>query len=209
MSTIRTLTIGLAALLGVVWAAFTTAAENHRQYVDAKKEECTECHRGSGVMPNHDAFFLREHRVLAKRVPNNCSDCHQQSWCSDCHFGGNVERRFGSSLSRRGENMPETHAADFLSTHPIKAHDDPQSCARCHEKQTFCSDCHQRQITGNRASMAIKPHAPTFAAPGVPDPAWVSFHKGEARRNLMTCEGCHPSKQDCSNFACHPGLGGR
>ena len=30
-------------------------------------------------------------------------DCHLESWCSDCHHGGNVDRRPTSSLSRRGK----------------------------------------------------------------------------------------------------------
>ena len=61
----------------------------------------------------------------------------------------------------------------------------------------------------NRAGMAIRPHAPVYVGPGVVDPAWVSFHRAEARRNLQSCQGCHPQKSDCSNFACHSGLRGR
>jgi hypothetical protein len=198
-------------------------ADDHRQYVDTKSGECRECHRQSGVMDNHGEFFAREHRFLAQKAEANCGSCHAQSFCFDCHKGGAVERRAttsrradavppstttASSLSRRGESMPGTHAADFLSTHAMKAADDPQSCARCHDSRTFCSDCHQKQKEQNRA-MGIKPHRPTYVAPSVPDPAWVSFHRAEARRNLQSCQACHPSKSDCSNFACHPGLGGR
>lgn len=207
MSSIRTFTIGLAGLLGVTWAALARA-EDHRQYADAKPQECSDCHRSSGVMENHDAFFLRDHRLLAAKTPKNCYDCHQQSYCSDCHRGGNVDRRLAKSLSRRGETMPETHAPGFLASHPIKAHDDPQSCARCHDSRRFCADCHDRSRARGAASFNVRPHAPTFTG-GLPDPEWVSFHRGQARRNLESCQSCHPSKQDCSNFACHPGLGGR
>jgi hypothetical protein len=206
MSSIRAFTIGLA-VLSASWAQ-PARAENHRQYADSKPEECAECHRGSGVMENHGAAFLRDHRVIAKKTPNNCSDCHLQSWCADCHHGGNLDHPQTSSLSRRGESMPETHAADFISTHAIKATDDPQSCTRCHDSPKFCSDCHTRQIAQNRAGMAIKPHAPYFSG-GAPDPNWVATHRADARRNLQSCQGCHPNKSDCSNFACHPSLGGR
>ena len=96
MSSIRAFTIGLATLL---WAA-PTLAEDHRQYADTKPEDCSECHRGSGVMENHGANFLKDHRQLAKKTPNNCGDCHLESWCSDCHHGGNVDRRPTSSLSK-------------------------------------------------------------------------------------------------------------
>jgi len=116
------------------------------------------------------------------------------------------------SLSRRGESRPVSHRTDFISSHPIKAADDPQSCHRCHAPND-CSDCHDKQIKqglgGGRSAMSIKPHKPVFAAPGVPDPSWISFHRSEARRNLQSCQGCHPQKADCTNFACHPNLRGR
>jgi len=209
MTHIRAMTNGLAAALALAWAAPAAAEENHRQYADSKPEECAECHTGSGVMANHGLGFARDHRLLAQKSPNNCYDCHQQSWCSDCHHGGNLTHQQTSSLSRRGEAMPGSHAADFVSTHAIKAADDPQSCARCHDSRQFCTDCHQKWVGDRRASTTIKAHAPVYASPGVLDPAWTSFHRAEARRNLTSCQSCHPSKSNCSNFACHPGLGGR
>jgi len=204
MSTIKAFTIGLVALAAVAWAP-SARAENHRQYADTKPEDCAECHRSSGVMENHGAFFLKEHRQAARKTPNNCSDCHLQSWCADCHHGGNGEHVATRSLSRRGEAMPESHGADITSTHAIKATDDPQSCGRCHDAPKFCSDCHAKQT---RVTMRIKPHKPTYTG-GVPDASWVTTHRAEARRNLQSCQACHPQKQDCSSFACHPSLGGR
>ena len=208
MTYLRAITNGLAVVLALAWAP-ASLAENHRQYADTKKDECSECHRGSGVMENHGATFLKDHRLLAQKTPNNCYDCHQQAWCSDCHHGGTLQHQQTSSLSRRGEAMPETHAADFVSTHAMKAADDPASCARCHDSRSFCNDCHQRWVVDKRSSVTIKPHAPVYTSPGVLDPAWTSFHRAEARRNLSSCQSCHPSKSSCSNFACHPGLGGR
>jgi len=207
MSSLRKIIIAVAALAAVAWAP-PARAEEHRQYADTKPEDCTECHRGSGVMENHGVAFQSDHRLAARRTPNNCGDCHLESWCSDCHHGGNLDRRPTSSLSRRGEAMPSSHAADAVSTHAIKAAQDARSCARCHDSGRFCSDCHAKQIDRNRGGMTIKPHAPTFTG-GLPDPTWVAFHRGEARRNLASCQACHPSKSDCSNFACHPSLGGR
>jgi hypothetical protein len=197
---------GLAAALALALGAPAARAEDHRAYVDSKPEDCRDCHRGAGVPDNHGASFKKDHRLLAEKASNNCLQCHQLSYCLDCHKGGAVEPDPRSSLSRRGEPMPRSHAADFISTHPLKARDDPQSCLRCHESARFCSDCHLRQ---SRFPLAMRPHSPTFVAPGVPDPVWVSQHKAEARRSLQTCQGCHPQKSDCSNVACHAGLGGR
>jgi hypothetical protein len=206
--------IQLSAVLVLLTVCASLAATNHREYRDAKPEECRECHRDSGVLPNHGPFFMTEHRLLAQKATSNCSECHLQSFCLDCHNGGNVDTNVGRSLSFEGETMPRTHRSDFISIHPIKAADDPKHCYRCHE-QSFCTNCHVQQLQRNRANMSIKrfdsrsTHSPTFASPGVPDPAWVSFHSADARRNLQSCQGCHPQKSDCSNFACHPNLGGR
>jgi len=195
-----------AFLLMVVCLSF--ARTDHREYRGAKPDDCRDCHSGSGVMDNHGAFFMNEHKLLAQKASSNCADCHQQSFCLDCHKGGGIEPDLQKSLSRRGEYMPKTHRSDFISIHPIKATDNPRNCYRCHETG-FCSDCHNRQIQRNRSGMSIKPHRTIFVSPGVPDPGWVSDHRADARRNLQSCQGCHPQKSDCTNFACHPNLRGR
>ncbi|MFT3912861.1 MAG: hypothetical protein QM704_01890 [Anaeromyxobacteraceae bacterium] len=213
--------IALCLAAAALFLAPRTAADDHRQYLDSKPEECRECHRGSGVMDNHGAEFARgEHRVLAQQSDANCGSCHAQSFCVNCHEGGAVDRLSArrsdpattasrdATLSRRGEVMPGSHGADFLSTHAIKAADEPRSCARCHDTKTFCQDCHQRQKTSGRA-FAVKTHKPIYVAPGVPDPSWVDTHRADARRNLQSCAACHPSKDSCSSFACHPGLAGK
>ena len=205
----RTLKITLmstAFLLVIVCLSF--ARTDHKEYKGATPEDCRDCHSGSGVMDNHGAFFMNEHRLLAQKASSNCADCHQQSFCLDCHKGGGLEPDFQKSLSRRGEYMPKTHRSDFISIHPIKAADNPRNCYRCHES-SFCSDCHNTQILRNRSRMSIKPHGLVFISPGVPDPSWVSDHRADARRNLPSCQGCHPQKADCTNFLCHPNLGGR
>jgi hypothetical protein len=203
---LKILLMSTVFLIGVACLSF--ARTDHKAYKNATPEECRECHSGSGVAENHGAFFMNEHRVLAEKASTNCADCHAQSFCLDCHNGGSLTVDQRKSLSRRGEYMPKTHRSDFISIHPVKAEDNPRNCYRCHEV-TFCSDCHLRQIQQNRRSMDIKPHRPVFVAPGVPDPAWVSDHSASARRSLQSCQGCHPQKADCTNFACHPTLKGR
>jgi hypothetical protein len=209
MSNNRALKITLmsaALLLAVVCISF--ARTDHREYRDASLADCRDCHGGSGVADNHGAFFVSEHKVLAQKGPSNCADCHPQSFCLDCHNGGGLEPDLRKSLSRRGEYMPKTHRSDFISIHPVKATDNPRNCYRCHETR-FCSDCHDRQIQRNRSRMSIKPHRTIYISAGVPDPAWVSDHRADARRNLQSCQGCHPQKTDCTNFACHPNLKGK
>ena len=209
MSNNRALKIILmsTAFLPVI-VCLSFARTDHREYKGAKLEDCRECHSGSGVMDNHGAFFVTGHRLLAIKAPGNCAECHQQSFCLDCHVGGGLEPDLQKSLSWRGEYMPKTHRGDFIAIHPIKATDNPRNCYRCHPT-SFCSDCHSQTIQQNRNRMSIKPHRPIFVSSGVPDPIWVSDHSASARRNLQSCQGCHPQKADCTNFACHPNLKGR
>ena len=106
--------------------------------------------RAPGVMSNHGAFLVKEHRLLAQMAGNNCADCHQQSFCLDCHKGGGIDPDLRRSLSRRGEYMPRSHRSDFISIHSIKAADNPQNCYRCHESN-FCRTATAR--SGQKGSM--------------------------------------------------------
>ncbi len=186
--------LSTAFLLVLVCLSF--AKTDHRDYKGSKLDECQDCHSGSGVMSNHGAFFVKEHRLLAQKAGNNCADCHLQSFCIDCHKGGGIETDLRRSLSGRGEYMPRTHRSDFISIHSIKAADNPQNCYRCHETN-FCSDCHTK--TREKGSMRIKSHRKAGANSQIYN--WNSDHGAEARRNLQSCESCHPDADVC--VQCH------
>jgi membrane protease subunit (stomatin/prohibitin family) len=196
-------TILICAAFILVIAGLAFAKTDHKQYKNSRLDDCKDCHSGAAIVGNHGG--TREHRLLAERASNNCSDCHKQSFCQDCHNGGNVESYKQKSLSRTGETMPTTHRSDFISIHPIKAKDDPQNCYRCHESR-FCSDCHAK--TQIRASFRIKDHDPAngnkyFLIRGA-SATDNARHAAEARRNLQSCEGCHPDAtvcQTCHNLA--------
>jgi hypothetical protein len=183
----------------LVIAGLAFAKTDHKEYKNSRLDDCKDCHNGAAIVGNHGG--VREHRLLAERASNNCSDCHQQSFCLDCHNGGNVEAYQNKSLSRTGETMPTTHRSDFISIHPLKAKDDPQSCYRCHESR-FCSDCHAKT---DRGGMRIKDHDPAngnkyFLIRGA-SASDNARHAAEARRNLQSCEGCHPDAVVCTT--CH------
>ena len=186
--------LSAAFLLAAVCLSFS--GTDHREYKGASIEECRDCHSGAGVASNHGAFFVKEHRILAQKAGNNCADCHQQSFCLDCHKGGSIEPDLRKSLSRTGEPMPTTHRAGFLSIHSIKAKDGgSQTCYRCHEAK-FCSDCHNK--IRNKGSMNIKSHQ---AIGNTQRFVFTPDHPAEARRNLQSCQGCHPDALVCSQ--CH------
>jgi len=186
----------LTAFLLLALVTLSFARTNHREYRSLKPDECTECHQGSDVIPNHGAFWMKEHRLTAEKAGSNCADCHQQSFCLDCHVGGGIEPDLKSSLSRRGEYMPKTHRSDYISIHSMKATDNPQNCYRCHESG-FCNDCHKG--IREKGNMRIRSHRK--AGPSNQTYNWNSDHAAEARRNLQSCESCHPDADVC--VACH------
>lgn len=197
--------LSAALLLGF---AVTARGEDHRAYKDSTLGDCKDCHESSGVTDFHNGpDFLAQHRLLAQKATANCTSCHQQSFCMDCHNGGNVTGDGNRSVSRRGETMPTTHEADYISIHPLKARDDPQSCYRCHEVK-FCQDCHTRWQAKSGLPFNTIDHKPVYVAGGL-DPNWTAKHSSEAKRNLRSCQACHPSKSDCTQTGCHAGLGGR
>jgi hypothetical protein len=192
----KQLTLASIALMGflVITCQFVAAKAAHIDYRDMKLAECASCHQGEGIAPNHGVFWVREHRVIAVKTGANCAECHEQSDCLDCHTGGGIEPDLTRSLSRRGEYQPKSHRSDWISIHPINALDNPQNCYRCHDA-TFCFGCHSKQQSN---TMNIKSHVKTFVGQ---DFIWNSEHSREARRNLQSCQSCHPEGDVC--LQCH------
>ena len=91
--------------------------------------------------------------------------------------------------------MPKTHRSDFISIHSMKAVDNKQNCYRCHEA-SFCQDCHTK--IRNKGGMKIKSHSPSGTTQNY---LWTTNHSTEARRNLQSCESCHPDADVC--VTCH------
>jgi len=177
-------------------AASQSAKESHKDYADMKITECSECHKGEGVAPNHGADWVETHKDVAGRAGANCADCHQQSFCLDCHSGGGIDPDLSTRNYHR-DYVPKSHRTDFISIHPIKALDNPQSCNRCHEP-SFCSDCHNRFPKG---SLHIKSHLMLGPDHQGYSPANAQEHASEARRNLQSCQSCHPEGDAC--IQCH------
>jgi len=168
---------------------------SHKEYASMAIKECNDCHKGQGIAVNHDSDFVRGHRILAGNAGNNCKDCHQQVWCLDCHQGGGN----GSDLTIGNfgrDYKPKSHRSDFINIHPIKAAANPQSCIRCHDA-SYCNACHGRFPMG---SLRIKSHL-MLGPNGQKYSAAIGEHSTEARRNLQSCQSCHPDGDVC--IQCH------
>lgn len=176
---------------------------SHKEYADLPLQDCNECHKAQGIPLSHDndwagkhhqnTDWMGEHRTLAGKAGGNCADCHTQAFCSDCHTGGGIDVDLRKVTFKRNY-MPKNHRSDFISIHPIKAKDSPQTCTRCHN-QRYCTDCHARFPKG---SLRIKSHNP-LGSKG--QKYWAADHSIEARRNLQSCQTCHPSGDVC--IRCH------
>ncbi|WP_343213549.1 cytochrome C [Geobacter grbiciae] len=195
--------------------------ENHKDYASSSLAECSSCHKGEGVAPNHDSDWVRGHRLVAQKPGRNCNDCHDQAFCLDCHTGGGIDTSPSNQTFRR-DYKPKSHRSDFIEIHPIKAMDNPQSCTRCHSEQKFCIECHERfrsndlQFQSHRRQFSaiqlsnVGPKHEGFSAtqcqschPGgmLPTHKWSADHAVEARRNLQACQTCHNEGDVC--MKCH------
>ncbi|MEJ2697723.1 MAG: hypothetical protein P8013_13885 [Candidatus Sulfobium sp.] len=213
--------IAMIFIFGLAAAAW--ALTPHQDYKDLSFSECNACHKSNGVAFTHDESWLREHRLYAERKPRNCQDCHQQSFCLDCHTGGEIDQNLAFNKSNFGADYtPKSHRTDFREIHPIKAREDPKACYRCHNAQRFCAECHNKfkpdeiapvshreQFSSIKLSSIGPTHAnfnpsqcPTCHLSGVfPAHTWSSAHAREARRNLASCQTCHPNGDVC--MKCH------
>lgn len=208
-------------VFSLVFSSAAWSLTPHGDYAGMDIKDCNACHQGNEVAANHGSFWLDEHRLYAEKQPSNCNDCHQQSFCLDCHIGGGIDRDLHVSTSGV-DYMPKSHRTDFRELHPIKALDDPRSCSRCHDARGFCEECHSKF---NRADLRVLSHRRGFSelevkaggpqhevfTPGqcqtchpqslLPKHQWSASHAREARRNLFTCQTCHPGGNVC--LKCH------
>jgi hypothetical protein len=185
------------------------------------KGNCHDCHAedfiGQVSFPGtktHGPVWSMNHRAAAKGNSYDCSACHDQSYCMDCHKAG-----FADEMGELGNNMINVHRSEFMVSHPIPARTDPQLCSSCHENK-FCSDCHANFAPQDLAILSHRRGWSGMTADDVqhdlftpdmcqtchPDsvlPAhqWSQSHAREARKNLVVCQSCHPEGDTC--LTCH------
>lgn len=191
-----------------------------------EKSVCLQCHEQpfiDGVsLPTpktHGPVWALNHRSEAKAKAIDCSSCHEQKFCLDCHKAG-----FADEMGSFSNNMINVHRSDFQVSHPIAARTNPQLCASCHENG-FCEECHNDFRRTDLAGVSHRRQWSDMLAGGAPhenvDPnscrschiggilpshEWTNGHAREARKNLATCQACHPDGQVC--IKCHSAKSG-
>ncbi|PLX95705.1 MAG: cytochrome C [Desulfuromonas sp.] len=187
---------------------------------------CQGCHDTSFVEsvtipipPPHDPLWGLNHRSFAKSGDASCTSCHAQSDCLECHTSGAADEQGSFSNA-----MVNVHRSDFQVSHPLAARTDPQLCSSCHEND-FCVDCHNAFAP---ADLALDSHRRGWSGLNVgaashadfaetscdschsdsvlPSHDWSARHGREARKNLATCQACHPEGDIC--LTCHGAVTG-
>jgi len=129
----------------------------------------------------HDIGFRTQHRSAAASNATNCSSCHAQRFCTDCH-AGETSRRF--------------HAANFAQRHGADGYRRDTECASCHNAEAFCRDCHRQTGLASRGRLDVAFHTA--------QPQWLLQHGRAARQGLASCTTCH-AQRDC--LTCHSTTG--
>lgn len=201
----------------------------HQPEAESIKPEagvCKDCHDQEHYtktafpgLKTHGLTWALDHRLAAKANNPDCSVCHEQNFCIECHQEGPADQ-----MGRLSNRMVNVHRSDFQITHPIAARSNPQLCSSCHEVK-FCSECHEsfapadlalsshrrgwsdKAVTGTVHANFTEAMCQTCHRDSVlPAHEWSDRHAREARKNLTTCQACHPEGDVC--LKCHSALSG-
>lgn len=181
---------------------------------------CLECHDQAFVdsvklpgLVTHDVTWSLTHRTAAVGKTTDCAACHEQDFCLDCHKAGRADE-----MGSFSNTMTNVHRSEFSVSHPIAARTNPQLCNKCHENK-FCVECHDEF---NRNDLALDSHRRGFTDGTfggnhalyteldcqtchidsvLPSHQWSNSHAREARKNLASCQSCHPDGDVC--LKCH------
>jgi hypothetical protein len=184
------------------FAGMSTCMKCHATDFDAAR--CSLCHRQellSEVRPKsffrHDSNWIRRHPLAANSGSKICNQCHAETFCDDCH-----DQKQTLRVDIRNPDAVErefVHRADWISQHRIEAQSQPASCLRCHSTSS-CESCHARRGISATAVGSVNPHPRGWVGMDVSSP---NFHGRAARRNIMTCAGCHDQGPATNCIRCH------
>jgi hypothetical protein len=184
--------------------AMSTCFTCHAHQEQWERASCNPCHAQTDLektLPvsflSHDQAFLRRHGSLSVTQEPLCKTCHSQSDCQACHdltqmIG--VDRRMPEKFETK-----QVHRGDFLVRHAIEARSEPANCMRCHEPAS-CDSCHVEHGVSGNALNGRNPHPLGWVGGNV---ASEDFHGRAARRDLLSCAGCHEAGPATNCIRCH------
>jgi hypothetical protein len=179
---------------------------HQREYDEGR---CKRCHTDLARYPlkpvsmfSHQGNYVRAHGRSARAADATCAECHEPTFCSDCH-ANTVATKIEVTFAERVD-ADFIHRNDFLGRHSVEAGGDPASCRRCHGT-SFCDNCHRQQNLTPAGANPRDPHPVGWSYPGSPQ-----FHGTEARRDINQCAACHDQGARSICVDCHRvgGIGG-
>jgi hypothetical protein len=187
-------------------AACTSCHEHQKAFAEAR---CTPCHVDlKGYLPKtafrHEGDWLRTHGQLAKPTAQTCAACHDQTSCAECHAAQTVAAR-PSVIFPEEVDKAFIHRGDYVARHTVEARANGASCRTCHGS-AFCNACHTAQGVTDTATNVRDPHPTGWAT----DKGTSHFHGDAARRDILSCAGCHDNGAAATCVGCHQvgGVGG-
>lgn len=182
---------------------------------------CENCHQTTyDLLPqdHKNVDYLKTHKFLAWAGDNNCSMCHDNATCMECHVTTTVITERNVSDDFYQPYMPSNnidgpkqqvilrrHAdLNFRYSHGIEAKGKVSECQTCHQIETFCANCHQAEET-DFALSGIVPAShllPDFKTIGVGSGG--GEHAVLAKRDIESCVACHDVQgADPTCIFCH------
>jgi hypothetical protein len=138
---------------------------------------CYKCHTtNQSLKPdNHSFSWKYQHGMESESGERSCSNCHTETYCTDCHHGSNL--------------FNESHAPGFIATHAISYGVRESNCENCHQGLDDCRECHT-QVN------YVIPVNHTM-------PAWRGvLHAEEGRADFDNCMVCH-TQDEATCSSCH------
>lgn len=168
--------------------------------------QCRTCHSDvTSLIPDDHlrTDFRKDHKrmVRAGTVEITCAQCHDETFCQDCHTGTELRSftelgglmsdpspRHSISSSPNQLRLQMVHDLNYRYTHAIDARTKQFDCTTCHE-DGFCTRCHQAgTLTETRVRPASHDQA-GFTTLG--RGSGGGLHATLARRDIESCAACH------------------
>lgn len=181
----------------------------HEHKADFDAGRCQKCHRDLAryqLKPvaafSHEGNFVKQHARVARAATAGCAQCHEQTFCTDCHASTVATRIEVKFAEKVGSDF--IHRNDFLGRHALEARLDAAMCQRCHGT-SFCQNCHNAQRLAGAVADPRNPHPAGWSIP-----ASLQFHGIAARRDIASCASCHDQGPNTNCINCHKvgGTGG-
>ncbi len=176
----------------------------HEHEQQWQRSECSPCHERAHLqrtLPRtflrHDQFFLKNHTTEAQTQETLCKSCHTQSDCQSCH---DLSLPLSMEQQRPDAIMTnQVHRGDFMVRHAMEARSQPARCMTCHTPPD-CDSCHIEQGVSGTMTGGRNPHPPGWVGG---NPQSRDFHGRAARRDLLSCAGCHEAGPLTNCIRCH------